>query len=415
MIAQRSKIMYEHEKSNWLLPDVQGTGAGTKMSGYVKALQPAGKTGALVRYNDFAVKSLPPDPTAAGIRPGCCDMLASVMPAEIMRHTTGHDMKGISAMFEYTSTSTALTIPGSLVLSGWDPCEFARLSRGPVAPSLEVLTKAGITLESLEVFIDEIFGLHSGSPPMLKKDGSLRPLMHASLAKQLMYYEERFMANESQHVLNVLRDSFTVISVPRDDAHSIFIGWGKAIKAEFDRANLHLVGLERHSNGSDMVVAAVQQQGAMLGRILDAVSALNTRVAALEKVVGEKRPREDDALESTIPPSTRAIRVPSAAASSSAAAAATPAASPAAAAASTPAMSTCAAAATVLQFGASTPAAPPVVGLFGAVRKEQEAEYVMTDVLAEDFYLECLSRGGTLPPLSSQRKSRAQVCYDWCA
>ena len=153
----------------------------------------------------------------------------------------------------------------------------------------------------------------------------------------------------------------------------------------------------------------------MLGRILDAVSALNTRVAALEKVVGEKRPREDDALESTIPPSTRAIRVPSAAASSSAAAAATPAASPAAAAASTPAMSTCAAAATVLQFGASTPAAPPVVGLFGAVRKEQEAEYVMTDVLAEDFYLECLSRGGTLPPLSSQRKSRAQVCYDWCA
>ena len=43
---------------------------------------------------------------------------------------------------------------------------------------------------------------------MLLLGGELRPLLHATLATMIMYYQERFEANEMQEVLYRLRESY---------------------------------------------------------------------------------------------------------------------------------------------------------------------------------------------------------------
>ena len=62
------------------------------MTAIVKGMQPSDKTGHIAMYKDFSISSLPEAPTAAGFRPGACDTLACAIPAEIMVHTTGHDL-----------------------------------------------------------------------------------------------------------------------------------------------------------------------------------------------------------------------------------------------------------------------------------------------------------------------------------
>ena len=148
-IMQKGSVIYKNDEPCWLIPDIQGAGANAKVTAMIKAMQPTGKTGALERYKDFSVKSLPNDPTAAGIRPGACDSLAIAMPPEIMRQGTGHEMKQFSAMYEYLSVNVGLTIPAALVLAGWKPAPYGQLSKGPTAPSLEALICMGVGEDTL--------------------------------------------------------------------------------------------------------------------------------------------------------------------------------------------------------------------------------------------------------------------------
>ena len=81
------------------------------MTAIVKGMQPSDKTGHIAMYKDFSISSLPEAPTAAGFRPGACDTLACAIPAEIMVHTTGHDLTGLSALFEYLGARVSLYPP----------------------------------------------------------------------------------------------------------------------------------------------------------------------------------------------------------------------------------------------------------------------------------------------------------------
>ena len=99
LVLDCGKTLYNTGEPCWLLPDLQ-SGAGSKLSTYVKAIQKSGN-GALQRYAHVAIDSLPIDPTAAGLRPGACDTIAMHVPAEIAVHTTGHDLTGLSALWEY--------------------------------------------------------------------------------------------------------------------------------------------------------------------------------------------------------------------------------------------------------------------------------------------------------------------------
>jgi hypothetical protein len=110
----------------------QGAGASTKLSNFIKAMQPAGRSGAQQKYSGVSVSVLPPAPTAAGVRHGAADMLCQSMPAELAVHTTGHDLTGISALWEYLNARISLCIPGSVILAGWPAFAYGQTGQGPV-------------------------------------------------------------------------------------------------------------------------------------------------------------------------------------------------------------------------------------------------------------------------------------------
>jgi hypothetical protein len=55
--------------------------------------------------------------------------------------------------------------------------------------------------------MDEIFHIHSGTAPSLRQGGTLRPLIHATLACLIMYSPERAASSEMNGVTVALRMS----------------------------------------------------------------------------------------------------------------------------------------------------------------------------------------------------------------
>jgi len=72
---------------------------GGKLGTFIKQLIPSEtSTG---RYAKWAVKSLPRDTAAGGFRPGAINECCSSIPVDFVVHTTGHDLKTVSALYEY--------------------------------------------------------------------------------------------------------------------------------------------------------------------------------------------------------------------------------------------------------------------------------------------------------------------------
>ena len=239
------------------MPSVGATGGSSKISAWIKGVQPKGRPGALDRYEDFAVESLPPAPTAAGVRPGAADLLSTCVPAELAVHVTGHTLTGLSALWEYLDCRIGLVMVGSIPLTGWPPLPYGQTGDGPKHPTLRVLVVeggGGVDMARIEAVIDELFSFHDVSPPMLLHGGHMRPMMHSILATMIMYYEERFIAHEMDTVLSSMRDAYAAkYGKPSDDIHGVFIDWGRRIKKRFDADNLHLTAREGHGELAQVV------------------------------------------------------------------------------------------------------------------------------------------------------------------
>jgi hypothetical protein len=67
LVLQRGRMIYDSGKKTWLLACLQDGSASTKLSNYIKAVQPLGRSGAQQKYSAVAVGILPPAPTAAGV------------------------------------------------------------------------------------------------------------------------------------------------------------------------------------------------------------------------------------------------------------------------------------------------------------------------------------------------------------
>jgi len=242
-------------------------------------MQPSDKTGHIAMYKDFSISSLPEAPTAAGFRPGACDTLACAIPAEIMVHTTGHDLTGLSALFEYLGARVSLVMAGALVLAGWPPMPRGELGRGPTPPSLGAIP--GLSELSLNNYADLLFNLRPMSPPFLLPGGTLRPLVLDALAVLIMYYAERFAANEMTSVLNAMRSKFTAMSLPGSGAHNTLLEWSSLIKAKFTNDNLHLTG-GLAGSGAAQVVTAVQQMASTVSHLHTTVVQLASEMANIK-------------------------------------------------------------------------------------------------------------------------------------
>ena len=57
------------------------------------------------------------------------------VPAEIAVHTTGHDLTGPGALWEYLNGRISLCIPGAICLGGWPPLAYGQMGKGPVRSS----------------------------------------------------------------------------------------------------------------------------------------------------------------------------------------------------------------------------------------------------------------------------------------
>ena len=86
LVMDKGRTTYDPNGSNFLIPEIAGSGAGTKLTAVLKGIQPEGCKGSMPTYADFRVTTLPTEPSAGGLRHGACDMLATVMPAELGAH-----------------------------------------------------------------------------------------------------------------------------------------------------------------------------------------------------------------------------------------------------------------------------------------------------------------------------------------
>ena len=67
-------------------------------------------------------------------------------------------------------------------------------------------------------------------------------MLHATLATLVMYYEQRFLANEMPVVGEHLREAYKSKVSSVDDAHRVLIEWGAAIMGAFNTDNTHITG-----------------------------------------------------------------------------------------------------------------------------------------------------------------------------
>ena len=114
---------------------------------------------------------------------------------EALAHWTGHDLRGLSALFEYFDVDRAVALPAAVVIAGWAPFARGQLGAGPEPASLEpILSSAGVTEHGLIEAMDEILNLDSASPPTLLAGGELREMVNTAFASMIMYHNERKMA-----------------------------------------------------------------------------------------------------------------------------------------------------------------------------------------------------------------------------
>jgi len=139
----------DEDDTHYLFPDLHGSSAGAKLTKYVKDVCEGG----LQRYSDVWVK-LHDNPSAAGLRVGACNVLATSVPAEFATHNTGHSRNSESAYFEYLRSSHALVAPGAVVLAGFPPQPWGRLCMTPQPASLSALATIGVDVDLAAPFVD---------------------------------------------------------------------------------------------------------------------------------------------------------------------------------------------------------------------------------------------------------------------
>ena len=400
LVLQPDRALYSEDNAAWVFPELQKTSSpGTTLGNYIKALLPADR-GGHDHYQDprLILHELPLGVTAGGLRPGACNELLAAMPAELATHVSGHDLTKTSAFFEYIDATRAGCMPGSVVLGGWEPLPWGHMGKGPVPPSISVLEEAGVDMNALEMCIDVLFRLDSATPPMLWRQGSLRPMVHAAFASMVMYFDERKDVGEMHRVLEAMCDALKDSRVRLDEgaAPAVFSRWAAALKVQFDLDNLHL-----KMRSADTAVAQVVTAVQSLGRV---VSGMHATLGALQRETAQLRA----AAGAQAAPTPARSSAPGSARASASGASASHADEP------EPLPHT------VLALGSPPPpppALPPPPNAFAAMLPASQAgpEVSLTGVKAHTFYSDNMAlRNGGLPPLASkQQKPKAELCMSF--
>ena len=166
------------------------------------------------------------------------------MPIEHVVQMTGHDLTGLSALYEYVDVSRPSTMPGVRVIAGWKPLPWGQCGEGPVPPTLEALALAGVDLKEVEQVINVLFKITDAGPPQLLlgtttvRAGELREMLHTTFASMVMYFEERHLAGEMNMVRDAMRKALKQRNMTTGSEDALLIKWGNIIRAQFELDNL---------------------------------------------------------------------------------------------------------------------------------------------------------------------------------
>ena len=388
---------YQFDEACWMFPSLHTvSNPGEKIGSYIKALQPRDR-GGNEEYKGVAVDILPPAPSAAGIRPGACNVLATGMPAEFVVHTTGHELKNAaSSLWEYIDAELAKCMPGAIVLAGWPALPWGHLGRGPTPPDLQVLVMISVTIESLQQTIDVLFNLDDASPPMLLAGGELRYLVYDMFATQIMYHEQRVYACEMRTATGRLEDVMRQKYGCTDPRATLF-KWGRFIMEKFNSDNGRLTGMT-----ADTGLAQLAESHRHMGQL---VAEQRGEIQGMRREVAEMR-QENAELHGQLRTLIGMMQNPVEAAE--APSAPTPSAPmPSAPTPSAPTPS------------APTPSAPtPASGmgsLLPVAGSQHPVPYTTAKKNALTIFLECMLTGGEVPAglVCRVEKQRVRLIIEW--
>lgn len=384
-------LIYNTDEPSWMIHELHGTSSpGTKLGDWLRALRPLDKGGAAgYAGKGFFVPSLHENVNAGGIRPGVSNMLSKYMPGELVAHMTGHDFRGVSALYEYVDADRALALVPALVAAGWPALPWGQHGDGPVPPSIDALRDAGEDVDVLEringvherCVIDSLFNLDDASPPMLLSGGALRRMVLIAFASMIMYHDARMAAGEMRPACLKLIEELGRISISNDKLSQ----WGAIIRAKFDADNVHLT-MGRAATGDGGLVQIVKALGRSLSEMKSELGTLRRDLVAERRrsASGPSTPAhlhvqgspavgaDDSPKELPPPPPASSGAGPSGA-------------------------------------GAMGPLIPHVAG----AAEPKPAVMALSNAVAGDFYANCLARGGGLAGLSKQDKSRVELVLDW--
>ena len=377
----------------------------------MQSVQPEAKGGAAA-YKHVAVADLPEGLTAGGIRPGGCNTLACAMPVEIVVHTTGHELKGLTSMAEYIDANLAACMPGYIVLAGFPPLPWGQLGKGPSAPSLDVLTGPGATVSwatGMRNVINGLFQLDTASPPALyDADGRLRPLVHAAFAAIVMYHGERLAAGEMRSVGSKLEALVRRFLAGGGDARETILKWGRDIAAKFKADNARLYARSADV-GAVQLAEAVQSLGTLVGELRGEVAQLKEEVRSLKSTAGAAERGDECSASPAPPPAMRCGKKrtsPAVATADTAAAAATADAdADADAAFSSPVAPAPASAAPA----ANPPPSGPLMPTTDAEGKQPK----LSDLDAPTIFLKYMEQRRSWPGLTKQQKPKLNTLTAW--
>lgn len=263
-----------------LFPAVQRASSypGTVLGHYIQAFLP-GKTG-YATFGEAGVKTglvLPAGASAAGIRPGVCNMLAARGDAHRVRHRPDGPRPRPAHRLRLVLRRRA----GALYAGSRRAREVARLpvwgqlGMGPKPATLAALEPLGVSADALQSSILTLLRITKAAYPFLQPLAPLWPMVQAVFATLLMYYEECFNAGEMSLLLRKMKTVIANEYGAGDQAHDQLIKWSRALKECFRLDNLHLTARST-GDGPNQVVAAVGGVSgtvAQLGQTLQAVHA----------------------------------------------------------------------------------------------------------------------------------------------
>eukprot|EP01052_Picozoa_sp_SAG31_P034484 SAG31_NODE_4037_length_3644_cov_2.637800_2_plen_482_part_00 len=186
--------------------------------------------------------SLPPKPSAAGIRPGTINTLCSLAPTDLVVQTTGHDLRGASAVYEYLTPLRSVLMAGATILAGWPAPPWGQHGCGPSPPDFSaIIDRHQITSDEFERFVSSMFFVDGTTEPKFQRNGSQRQILHWCLASQVMYHTERKTHGEARRIVEKLTNTLaTVKNLSFFGAESLLDVWASTLREKFDADNLRV-------------------------------------------------------------------------------------------------------------------------------------------------------------------------------